>query len=58
MLRHKLLFGSDFSEAKSKFAIGKTHLQLNGRRYLGERDYRLTGEPIEEATNAAFKLIP
>ena len=58
LIRHKLLYGSNFSEAKLKFAIGKAHLQFYGRRYLGEKGYNIIGEPIEQLTDAAFKLIP
>ena len=58
LIRHKLLYGSNFSEAKLKFAIGKAHLQFYGRRYLGEKGYNIIGEPIEHLTDAVFKLMP
>src|SRR4030065_1749007 len=51
LIRHKLLYGSNFSEAKLKFAIGKAHLQFYGRRYLGEKGYNIIGEPFEHLTD-------
>jgi hypothetical protein len=57
LIRHKLLYGSSFSEAKLKFAIGKAHLQFYGRRYLGEKGYSMVGLPFEHLTNMAFKLM-
>jgi anaerobic magnesium-protoporphyrin IX monomethyl ester cyclase len=58
LIRHNLLYGSIFSEAKLKFAIGKAHLQFYGRKYLGERGYGVLGMPLERLTDVAFKLIP
>jgi anaerobic magnesium-protoporphyrin IX monomethyl ester cyclase len=58
LIRHKLLYGSRFSEAKLKFAIGKAHLQFYGRKYLGERGYGVLGMPLERLTDVAFKLFP
>ena len=57
LIRHKLLYGSNFSEAKLKFAIGKAHLQFYGRRFLGDRGYGLAVMPLEVLTDAAFKLM-
>jgi anaerobic magnesium-protoporphyrin IX monomethyl ester cyclase len=57
LIRHKLLYGSNFSEVKLKFAIGKAQLQFYGRRYLGNRGYGVVGLPLERLTDAAFKLI-
>ena len=57
LIRHKLLYGSSFSEAKLKFAIGKAHLQFYGRRFLGDRGYGLVVMPLEVLTDAAFKLM-
>ena len=57
LIRHKLLYGSNFSEAKLKFAIGKAHLQFYGRRFLGDRGYGLVVMPLEVLTDAAFKLM-
>ncbi len=58
LIRHKLLYGSRFSEAKLKFAIGKAHLQFYGRKYLGEKCYRIVGMPFERLSDVAFKLMP
>ena len=57
LIRHKLLYGSSFSEAKLKFAIGKAHLQFYGRRYLGKKGYDIMGLPFERLTDIAFKLL-
>ncbi|MBT0158385.1 B12-binding domain-containing radical SAM protein [Candidatus Bathyarchaeota archaeon A05DMB-2] len=57
LIRHKLLCGSNFSEAKLKFAIGKAQLQFYGRRFLGNRGYGVVGLPLERLTDAAFKLV-
>jgi anaerobic magnesium-protoporphyrin IX monomethyl ester cyclase len=57
LIRHKLLCGSRFSEAKLKFAIGKAHLQFYGRKFLGEKGYSAIGLPIERLTDTAFKLM-
>ena len=57
LIRHKLLYGSTFSEAKLKFAIGKAHMQFYGRRFLGDRGYGLVVTPLEVLTDAAFKLM-
>jgi anaerobic magnesium-protoporphyrin IX monomethyl ester cyclase len=57
LIRHKLLYGSNFSERKLKFAIGKAHAQFYGRRILGERAYRLIGEPFEVLSDQAFKFM-
>ena len=57
LIRHKLLYGSSFSEAKLKFAIGKAHLQFYGRRFLGDRGYGLVVMPLEVLTDAAFRLM-
>jgi anaerobic magnesium-protoporphyrin IX monomethyl ester cyclase len=57
LIRHKLLYGSSFSEAKLKFAIGKAQMQFYGRRFLGSRGYGVIGLPFERLTDAAFKLI-
>jgi len=57
LIRHKLLYGSKFSETKLKFAIGKGQLQHYTKKYLGERGYTLMGKPIERLSDAAFQLI-
>jgi anaerobic magnesium-protoporphyrin IX monomethyl ester cyclase len=57
LIRHKLLYGSSFSERKLKFAIGKAQLQYRGRRFLGDDAYGVLGEPFEGLTDAAFMLM-
>ncbi len=57
LIRHKLLYGSGFSEGKLKFAIGKAQLQFRGRRLLGDGAYELIGVPLERLTDAAFRLM-
>jgi anaerobic magnesium-protoporphyrin IX monomethyl ester cyclase len=57
LIRHKLLYGSSFSEAKLKFAIGKAQMQFYGRRFLGDRGYCVIGEPFERLTDLAFRLM-
>jgi len=57
LIRHKLLYGSSFSERKLKFAIGKAQVQFYGRRFLGDSAYGLLGAPFEGLTDAAFKLM-
>jgi anaerobic magnesium-protoporphyrin IX monomethyl ester cyclase len=57
LIRHKLLYGSSFSEAKLKFAIGKAHLQFYGKKYLGKNGYSLMGLPLERLSDITFKLM-
>jgi anaerobic magnesium-protoporphyrin IX monomethyl ester cyclase len=57
LIRHKLLYGSNFSETKLKFAIGKAQLQFRTRRFLGDAAYGVVVSPFERLTDAAFKLI-
>lgn len=57
LIRHKLLYGSSFSEAKLKFAIGKAHLQFYGKKYLGKNGYSLMGLPLERLSDLTFKLM-
>ncbi|MFB3889700.1 MAG: radical SAM protein [Candidatus Bathyarchaeia archaeon] len=57
LIRHKLLYGSSFSETKLKFAIGKAHAQFYARKYLGTDAYNVVGAPFERLTDAAFKLM-
>ncbi len=57
LIRHKLLYGSTFSENKLKFAIGKAQLQFQARRHLGNNTYNLIGMPLERLTDVAFRLM-
>jgi len=58
LIRHKLLYGSSFSETKLKFAIGKAHAQFYGRKLLGNGVYGLVGSQLERLSDEAFKLLP
>lgn len=57
LIRHKLLYGSEFTEAKLKFAIGKGQLQHYGKKYLGKNTYNLVGTPLERLSDVTFKLM-
>jgi len=57
LIRHKLLYGSSFSETKLKFAIAKAQVQFRSRRFLGDGTYNIIGAPFEGLTDAAFKLL-
>jgi anaerobic magnesium-protoporphyrin IX monomethyl ester cyclase len=57
LIRHKLLYGSSFSETKLKFAIGKAQVQFRGRRFLGNGVYNVFGAPLERLSDAAFKAM-
>lgn len=57
LIRHKLLYGSSFSETKLKFAIGKAQIQFRSRRLLGNGAYNVVGAPFERLTDATFKFI-
>ncbi len=57
LIRHKLLYGSSFSETKLKFAIGKAQLQFRTRRLLGDSTYKVVGAPFERLTDVAFKAL-
>ena len=57
LIRHKLLYGSSFSETKLKFAIAKAQVQYRSRRFLGDDAYNVVGAPFEGLTDAAFKLL-
>jgi anaerobic magnesium-protoporphyrin IX monomethyl ester cyclase len=57
LIRHKLLYGSSFSESKLKFAIGKAQIQFHSRRLIGNSAYNVVGAPFEGLTDAAFRLM-
>jgi anaerobic magnesium-protoporphyrin IX monomethyl ester cyclase len=57
LIRHKLLYGSSFSETKLKFAIGKAQLQFRTRRLLGDSTYDVVGAPFERLTDVAFRAM-
>jgi anaerobic magnesium-protoporphyrin IX monomethyl ester cyclase len=57
LIRHKLLYGSSFSETKLKFAIGKAQVQFHSRKLIGDSAYNVVGAPFEGLTDAAFKMM-
>ena len=58
LTEHKLIYRSSFSETKLKFAIFKGTAQFRLRKILGNRVYRLIGDPIERLTDYLFRLLP
>ena len=46
LIRHKLLYGSSFSETKLKFAIAKAQVQFRSRRFLGDEAYNAVGRAV------------
>jgi anaerobic magnesium-protoporphyrin IX monomethyl ester cyclase len=58
LVKHKLLFRSQFSETKLKFAVFKGMAQFYARKYLGRRGYSIVGRPFERLTDTAYKTLP
>ncbi len=54
MIKHKLLFDSQVSELKMKFAVIKGMLQFYTRKYVGEEGYKYIGRPIEALTDIIY----
>jgi anaerobic magnesium-protoporphyrin IX monomethyl ester cyclase len=54
MIKHKLLFDSQVSEIKMKFAVIKGMLQFYTRKYVGEEGYKYIGRPIEALTDLIY----
>jgi anaerobic magnesium-protoporphyrin IX monomethyl ester cyclase len=54
LIKHKLLYQSDFSEAKLKFAILKATTQFTLRKHLSTRSYKLLITPFERLTDFIF----
>lgn len=57
ILNHDLLFRSDFSEFKLKFAIVKGAIQFRIRKYFGRKGYRILGILFEKISDRAFKAL-
>ena len=57
LLKHKLLFNSNLSEAKLQFAIVKGMMQFYIRKYMGNRGYKIGGTLFEFLTDAIYQLI-
>ena len=54
MIKHKLLFYSQVTELKLKFAVVKGMIQFYTRKYLGEQGYEFVGKPFEVVTDAVY----
>ena len=57
MIKHKLLFDSQVSELKMKFAVIKGMIQFYIRKYTGEQGYAFIGRPFEEVTDAVYNKM-
>ncbi len=57
IVKHKLLFNSELSETKLKFAIIKGMIQFYIRKYTGKQGYKLFGAPFEKLTSAIYRLL-
>ena len=57
LIDHSLLYDSDFSEFKLKFAIAKAAIQHRVRKHGGKWGYRLFGTPFEALTDLAFRSL-
>jgi anaerobic magnesium-protoporphyrin IX monomethyl ester cyclase len=57
LVKHKLLFNSDMSEHKLKFAIIKGMIQFYTRKYTGKNGYKLLGKPFETLTDTLYNLL-
>jgi len=56
LVKHKLLFNSQITEIKLKFAIVKGMIQFYIRKYAGKQGYRIIGSPFEKMTDVAYEL--
>jgi anaerobic magnesium-protoporphyrin IX monomethyl ester cyclase len=57
LIDHSLLYDSDFSEFKLKFAIAKAAIQHRVWKHGGKWGYRLFGTPFEALTDLAFRSL-
>ena len=57
VIKHKLLFDSQITELKLKFAIVKGMIQFYIRKYTGERGYSLLGVPFEAITDCVYNKM-
>ncbi len=58
MIKHKLLFDSQVSEAKMQFAIVKGMGQFYIRKYLGKVGYAVLGRPLEAVSDVVYCKMP
>jgi anaerobic magnesium-protoporphyrin IX monomethyl ester cyclase len=54
LIKHKLLFDSQVSEFKMKFAVVKGMIQFYTRKYIGEQGYVFAGRPFEVVTDLIY----
>lgn len=57
LVKHRLLFDSEVSEPKLKFAIVKGMTQFYIRKVLGKYGYFFLGRPFEVLTDAVYSVI-
>ena len=57
LVKHKLLFASNLSERKLKFAIVKGMIQFYFQKYLGRNGYKLFGKPFERFTDSIYNIL-
>jgi len=57
LIDHSLLYDSEFSEFKLKFAIAKGAIQHRISKYGGRRAYALLGRPFEALTDSIFRSL-
>jgi anaerobic magnesium-protoporphyrin IX monomethyl ester cyclase len=57
LIKHRLLFTSQVTEVKLKFAIIKGMVQFYVRKYLGEKGYFLIGRPFEAVTDVVYNKM-
>lgn len=57
LVKHKLLYRSQFSESKLKFALFKGMVQFYIRKYFGNRTYTLVGTLFAKITETLYKTL-
>jgi len=57
LIKHRLLFYSQVSELKMKFAVVKGMIQFYTRKYLGEQGYAFIGRPVEAVTDLIYNKM-
>jgi anaerobic magnesium-protoporphyrin IX monomethyl ester cyclase len=57
MIDHTLLYDSEFSEFKLKFAIAKGSIQHRIMKYGGKKGYGVAGKPFEAFTDLIFNRL-
>jgi anaerobic magnesium-protoporphyrin IX monomethyl ester cyclase len=57
MIDHTLLYDSEFSEFKLKFAIAKGAVQHRIMKYGGKKGYGVAGKPFEALTDLIFNRL-